>query len=88
MEDTTDLNGKVKVLMENLDQMFLLVMGCLIFCEYVFLVLVLFTLVIFLVADNHFLEADNNIETVTLNLSQIGTSTILSKTSICRSFRD
>ena len=88
MEDTTDLNGKVKVLMENLDQMFLLVMGCLIFCEYVFLVLVLFTLVIFLVADNHFLEADNNIETVTLNLSQIGTSTILSKTSICRSFGD
>ena len=48
MEDTTDLNGKVKVLMENLDQMFLLVMGCLIFCEYVFLVLVLFTLVFFL----------------------------------------
>ena len=88
MEDTTDLNGKVKVLMENLDQMFLLVMGCLIFCEYVFLVLVLFTLVIFLVADNYFLEADNNIETVTLNLSQIGTSTILSKTSICRSFGD
>ena len=88
MEDTTDLNGKVKVMMENLDQMFLFFLFCLIFCEYVFLVLVLFTLVIFLVADNHFLEADNNIETVTLNLSQIGTSTILSKTSICRSFGD
>ena len=59
MEDTTaaklaELDGKVEVLMGNLDQMFLLVMGCLIFCEYVFLVLVLFTLVIFFVADNHF----------------------------------
>ena len=52
MADTTatelaKLNGSVEVLMGNLDQMFLLVMGCLIFCEYVFLVLVLFTLVIF-----------------------------------------
>ena len=59
MEDTTaaklaELDGKVEVLMGNLDQMFLLVMGCLIFCEYVFLVRVLFTLVIFFVADNHF----------------------------------
>lgn len=41
--DLTDLNGRVEVLKGNLDQMFLLVMGCLIFCEYVFLVLVLFT---------------------------------------------
>ena len=36
----------VDVLKGNLDQMFLLVMGCLIFCEYVFLALVLFILVI------------------------------------------
>ena len=69
MDNTTavelaKLNGSVEVFMGNLDQMFLLVMGCLIFCEYVFLVLVLLTLVIFFVADN-------NIETVTLNLSQI-----------------
>lgn len=38
----TKLNERVKVVMENLDQMFLLVMGCLIFCEYVFFVFVLF----------------------------------------------
>ena len=85
-KELAELNGRLAVLMGNLDQMFLLVMGCLIFCEYVFLVLVLFTLVFFYVADNHFLEADNNIEPVTLNLSQIGTSNILSKNSICRSF--
>ena len=41
------LNKSVEVLTGNLDQMFLLVMGCLIFCEYVFLVLVLLTLVVF-----------------------------------------
>ena len=66
------LNGSVEVLTGNLDQMFLLVMGCLVFCEYVFLVLMLLTLVIlFFVGDNHFFVADNNIKTVTLNLSQI-----------------
>ena len=53
-KELAELNGRLAVLMGNLDQMFLLVMGCLIFCEYVFLVLVLFTLVIFFVADNHF----------------------------------
>ena len=47
-KELAELNGRLAVLMGNLDQMFLLVMGCLIFCEYVFLVLVLFTLVFFL----------------------------------------
>jgi len=42
-----ELKASVDVVKGNLDQMFLLVMGCLIFCEYVFLVLVLFILVIF-----------------------------------------
>lgn len=43
----TELEERVKVLRENLDQMFLLVMGCFIFCEYVFFVIMFFTLVIF-----------------------------------------
>jgi len=48
MNETTaaELKGSVDVLKGNLDQMFLLVMGCLIFCEYVFLALVLFILAI------------------------------------------
>ena len=48
-------NGSVEVLMGNLNQMFLLLTGCLIFCEYVFLVLALLTSVIFFVADNNLL---------------------------------
>ena len=58
------LNGSVEVLMGNLDQMFLLVMGCLIFCKYVFLVLVLFILVFSFSQPIIFSLADNNTETV------------------------
>ena len=32
----TELHNIVKTLKANLDQMFLLVFGCIIFCEYVF----------------------------------------------------
>ena len=49
-EELAKLDGSVAVLTGNLNQMFLLVMGCLIFCEYVFIVLVLLTLVTFFVA--------------------------------------
>jgi len=39
MANTTaaELHETVKTLKENLDHMFLLVFGCIIFCEYVFL---------------------------------------------------
>ena len=49
-EELAKLKGSVDVLTGNLNQMFLLVMGCLIFCEYVFIVLVVLTLVPFFVA--------------------------------------
>ena len=59
----TELEDRVKVVMGNLDQMFLLVMGCLIFCEYVFFVLC-YSLKSFFAADIH------NTEIYTLHLSK------------------
>ena len=59
----TELKDRVKVVMGNLDQMFLLVMGCLIFCEYVFFVLC-YSLKSFFAADIH------NTEIYTLHLSK------------------
>lgn len=43
-ETATDLAASVKALSGNLDQLFLLVMGCIIFCKYVIFVAIKFRL--------------------------------------------
>ena len=73
----TELEDRVKVVMGNLDQMFLLVMGCLIFCEYVFFVLCyslksFFSQLIFIILR------------YILSTSLKEESTFLCKTLICR----